>query len=209
MAGRGRPNKRDVILAAARDQFLARGFEGASVDAVVAAAGVSKPTVYAHFPTKEALLEAVVRAEVGRIGPSLAFAATGDPRADLERVAAALLGLATAPDALAWDRMMAGEARRSPALGRLFHDAGPGRVLGALADFFRALDRAGGLAVPDPGRAADFFFGLVVGAPLLAAQLTGHVPPAAEHARRARAAADVFLRGFALAGRPGRRHKGG
>lgn len=60
-----RPSKRAEILAAARAQFLERGYDGASIDPITAAAGVSKPTVYAHFPTKEALLEAVVRGEAG------------------------------------------------------------------------------------------------------------------------------------------------
>ena len=53
--------KRAEILAGARAEFLARGYEGASMDAVAAAAGVSKMTVYRHFGSKEHLFSGVIR----------------------------------------------------------------------------------------------------------------------------------------------------
>lgn len=203
----GRPQrvgKKEAILSAARRLFLEHGFASTSVDAVTEAAGVSKPTVYAHYPTKEALLEAVVRAESEGAEVPDPFRATGDPRLDLERAAHTLLALALAPDALAWDRMMAGEARRQPALGRLFWDCGPRRILGVLAGFFRELSDTGPVHVPDPDQAADFFFGMVVGVPLLAAQLTGASPPGAS-AARCREAADRFLLAYAPAAKPRKR----
>src|SRR5579862_5189177 len=62
----GRPPKElagDVkgrILNAARKVFLKRGFQSASIDEIAETAPASKPTIYAHFPGKEALFEAVV-----------------------------------------------------------------------------------------------------------------------------------------------------
>ena len=47
--------KRQAILAAAADQFRACGFEASSMDKIAAAAGVSKRTVYNHFPSKDEL----------------------------------------------------------------------------------------------------------------------------------------------------------
>src|SRR3954464_9921011 len=48
------------ILDAAQKVFLERGYQSASVDEIAQVAPASKPTIYAHFPGKEALFEAVV-----------------------------------------------------------------------------------------------------------------------------------------------------
>lgn len=189
--------KRKAILNAARELFLEHGFASTSVDAVTEASGVSKPTVYSHFRTKEALLEAVVRAEAERLDGPIEFHPTGDPRHDLERVAHALMTMALSPETLAWDRMMAGEARRKPDLGRVFFDCGPRRTVTVLTEFFRALAARGGIDIPDPERAADFFFGLVVGLPLLRAQLTGGTDTPRSSQVRCREVADRFLRAYA------------
>src|SRR3954451_8660803 len=47
-------------LDAAQLGFLKRGYQSASLDEIAEAAPASKPTIYAHFPGKEALFEAVV-----------------------------------------------------------------------------------------------------------------------------------------------------
>ncbi len=47
--------KRDAIVRAAVDEFRSAGYEATSMDRIAAAAGVSKRTVYNHFPSKEAL----------------------------------------------------------------------------------------------------------------------------------------------------------
>ncbi len=57
---RGRPSKKQVILDAARQLFATSGYQGTSIDLVVQTAGVSKPTVYNNFPTKQALLIALL-----------------------------------------------------------------------------------------------------------------------------------------------------
>lgn len=56
--------KRNRILAGARTVFIARGLHGATTDAIAAAAGVSKQTLYACYPGKEALLLAVLEREM-------------------------------------------------------------------------------------------------------------------------------------------------
>jgi AcrR family transcriptional regulator len=47
-------SKKDHIAAAALPLFLENGFKGTSIDMVVRVSGVSKPTVYNHFPDKAA-----------------------------------------------------------------------------------------------------------------------------------------------------------
>jgi TetR/AcrR family transcriptional regulator of autoinduction and epiphytic fitness len=52
--------KRDAIVQAAIGEFREHGFNGTSMDRVATAADVSKRTVYNHFPSKEALFEAIL-----------------------------------------------------------------------------------------------------------------------------------------------------
>ncbi len=53
-------SKKDHIAATALPLFLENGFKGTSIDMVVRASKVSKPTVYNHFPDKAALILAVL-----------------------------------------------------------------------------------------------------------------------------------------------------
>ena len=48
------------ILAGARQHFFAHGFRGVTMDDLAEELGMSKKTLYAHFPSKTALLEAVI-----------------------------------------------------------------------------------------------------------------------------------------------------
>lgn len=57
---RGRPSKKQQLLDTARWVFAENGYQGTSIDLVVQQAGVSKPTVYNNFPTKQALLQALL-----------------------------------------------------------------------------------------------------------------------------------------------------
>ena len=52
--------KRLAILQAAIDEFRSSGFEATSMDRIAAAAGVSKRTVYNHFPSKDALFAEIL-----------------------------------------------------------------------------------------------------------------------------------------------------
>lgn len=76
----------EAILDAA-ERLLADGSE-ASISAVAAAAGVSRVTLYAHFPTRPALLEAVAQRVIGRTVDAITASepTTGDPADALERI---------------------------------------------------------------------------------------------------------------------------
>lgn len=60
-----------AILATAADLFFEMGFSSVTTAEVASAAGVSKKTLYRLFPTKEALLLAVVRREMDAFGRRL------------------------------------------------------------------------------------------------------------------------------------------
>lgn len=55
-----RPERRALILAAALTEFARSGYEGASMDAIAAASGISKPVLYDHFPSKQHLFRDVL-----------------------------------------------------------------------------------------------------------------------------------------------------
>ena len=55
--------KFDQVLDGARQVFMADGYEGASVDAIARAAGVSKATLYSYFPDKKLLFMEVAKTE--------------------------------------------------------------------------------------------------------------------------------------------------
>jgi len=52
--------KRDAIIQAAIVEFRANGFDITSMDKIAATAGVSKRTVYNHFPSKEELFAEIL-----------------------------------------------------------------------------------------------------------------------------------------------------
>lgn len=71
-AGRPRSPEADAaIVRAALEQLVACGFEGTTVEAVAARAGVAKSTVYRRYPGKLELLTSVL---------ALSAASTGEPR---------------------------------------------------------------------------------------------------------------------------------
>lgn len=54
------PQRREQLLAVAGDKFATHGFHTLSMESIAEAAGVSKPVLYQHFPSKRALYIALV-----------------------------------------------------------------------------------------------------------------------------------------------------
>lgn len=115
----GRAQRRGLILHSATEHFARAGYHGASLDLIAAGAGVSKPVLYDHFPSKQALFAEVlrqVRAELLGAGTQ-AVQATGTPE---ERVRAALLGFFTSAGAAPYAmRVLLGVSRGEPELEAL------------------------------------------------------------------------------------------
>jgi AcrR family transcriptional regulator len=66
-ASLGTPSRREQLLTAATTLFGARGFHAVSIEEIGAAAGISGPSVYRHFPSKAALLAAIGRRAADRL----------------------------------------------------------------------------------------------------------------------------------------------
>ncbi len=58
--------RRDQLLDVAARLITERGFHGLSIEAIAAAAGVTRATVYLHFKDLQALLETVIEREISR-----------------------------------------------------------------------------------------------------------------------------------------------
>jgi len=56
--------RREAIIEAAMDEFIARGFAATRLDDVASRAGVAKGTIYLHFKDKEALFEELIRTAI-------------------------------------------------------------------------------------------------------------------------------------------------
>jgi AcrR family transcriptional regulator len=101
----------DRILDAAGKVFADRGFGGASVDEIAEVARAGKPTIYARFPGKEALLTAVIERVLRRNTGSCDVVVIENR---LNALAAAILTAVLAPETNGLIRVAVAEARRFP-----------------------------------------------------------------------------------------------
>lgn len=151
--------KFDQVLEGARDVFLHEGFEGASVDDIAKAAGVSKATLYSYFPDKRLLFAEVARVECERQADQvMGLISTDIPAADALRMAGArIMEFLTSPLGVTVLTMCAAESRRFPELGQQFYQSGPGLVREKLMVYLQNAVNAGLLQIDDMQLAADQF----------------------------------------------------
>src|SRR5271165_7191068 len=152
---RGRPSRDlagDVqarILDAAQELFLEKGFRSTSIDEIAEMAPASKPTIYAHFPGKEALFTAVVGRTINELTDFEGFAPQGRTVEDKLTSLAREIVERFIEDTLDLTRATIAEAKRFPELSRNVHDAARDRAAGAVS---RLLDDAAHkLARPQKG----------------------------------------------------------
>ena len=153
--------KRRQIMDGARQVFLSAGFDGASMNDIARAAGVSKGTLYAYFDSKEALFEAIIRAEYAQSAERLCtFRREGDAREMLRDFGVRLISKMAEPYTRSLARVVIAAAEKFPNVGRAFYEAGPLYGATRLAAELQNLEKLGALKVPDPERAAWQFVDL-------------------------------------------------
>lgn len=151
--------KYDQVLEGAREIFMADGYEGASVDTIARAAGVSKATLYSYFPDKKMLFAEVARNECQR----QAGAASADidmsapPAVVLPQAGRHLLRFFLSEFGQRVFRICVAETERFPELGRQFYESGPRRVENALTCYFDLAIARGELSIKDKTLAAHQF----------------------------------------------------
>ena len=131
--------KRAQIRTAAKELFLRSGFQGTSTDAIKAAAGVSKETLYRYYASKEDLFVDVVRSlTTERLNlsqwaqPSREPTSLQDLRMRLREITRQVLETMVQPEYQAMARLMLAELPRFPELGPLFWQTVPEPVTEAL-----------------------------------------------------------------------------
>lgn len=154
------------ILTAAREAFRAHGFEAASMEAIAAAAHVSKSTLYSRYPAKDALLQAVATAQIADWQAERDRGRSAMPSDFKQRLVFHARGLL---EALSWNGVRA--------FDRILRDAnGPARDLAlalyetayvqAVADLKQEiLDGVRDYPVPprDPARVAEMLIAMIAG----------------------------------------------
>ncbi len=202
-SGPGRPKdpaKREAILAAAQTLFLGNGYEGSSMDAIAAEAGVSKLTLYSHFKDKEALFAAAVKTTCETRLPRKLFVLQEDCsiRQVLLDLGHALQELANSPESIGLHRVMVAMATQNPGLSRMFYDAGPQRLLQDLEQLLGQAHARGLLGVPEPMRGAEHFCSMLKGGTHFRL-LIGYdnAPDTVEAERHVEDVVTLFLRAYA------------
>ena len=184
-----------AILDAAVEEFRASGYDATSMDRIAARAGVSKRTVYNHFPGKDALFLRILETmlERGIVGPDLAYRADRPLRTQLLELVGQKLELLRDPAVVDVARVAMAAGIRSPDLARDMLTRLGNREEG-LTVWMRAAAADGRLKTDDPLFASMQLQGLVKSFALWP-QLSMGQPPLddARQARVAEAAVDMFL----------------
>lgn len=183
-------------MRSARQAFFDHGYAAASIEAIAAAAGVSKVTVYSHFGDKRGLFTAAVESECENIRGALLFDDSAGPiRERLIAFGDSMVAFLSRPEMVRFEQRIAGEVEHEPELGACFLEAGPRRMHQALAGLLQREHERGRLKVPDPMQAAEHLAAMCKGLADLERKFTGHSDPNAAK-RRVRSAVDLFLRGY-------------
>ncbi len=166
--GPGRPSlSNEELLDTALDLFLEHGFERTSIDAITAAAGMAKRTVYARYGDKLTLFKAAIRRAIDEwIVPVEALRAieTDDLEETLQRVGQLLVTNILSPGGLRLLRLTNAEANHVADIGAYNVRLGTEPTLGYLKDLFER--RLPGCArSSEAADAAEAFLHLVVGGP--------------------------------------------
>jgi TetR/AcrR family transcriptional regulator of autoinduction and epiphytic fitness len=156
------PLKRRQILDGAGRIFSTLGYDAASMSDVAHEARVSKAKLYVYLHDKEHLFTAICAEKRDRnISELIAVLDFDKPlQAVLTEFSSEMLMRISQPFVVAAHRIVIGVAERMPEVGREFFEAGPQRLVVALAKLLEHHAAAGRLRLPDAYLAAAQFLEL-------------------------------------------------
>jgi len=191
------PRKRKQILAGAREVFLEKGFDAASMNDIARVAGVSKGTLYVYFENKERLFVELISTEKREeLFHVIQLDETDhDVAAVLERCGCELMQILTRPYYIQAMRTVFSIVNRMPEIGSEFYQRGPQLCADKIAAYLRAQVEAGEVAIEDCETAAAQFIELAQ-AGVMRKLLFGmtDTPTPEEIRRRVGKAVDFFIK---------------
>ena len=162
---------RQKILDKALELFSARGYDSVSVGEIAKAVGIKAPSLYNHFPGKQAIFDAIVESTAAQYEVD-----TDKIDIHVQSVAQDIPAFAEITEDALWQkvrqifeyslhdetvsrfrRMMTLEQFRSPELAALYSGRYVGRVLDYHAGIFSALIAAGEIRAGDPAALAMMY----------------------------------------------------
>lgn len=201
---RGRPQIRpdeetqQLIIAAARQEFHASGFAGASMGRVAERAGVSTKTMYRLIPTKADLFRSVISDRISTFMLEMDEEHLDALPIDeaLEHMLIIYGTLSLSEDTVVHLRLVFAECDRFPEIAAAFAELALQRTAQTMEDWLKRQRDLGEIAVDDTQIAVGMLRGMMAMEPQRAMMLGQRPPPDhAEITERARQCARLFLDG--------------
>ncbi len=167
---------KEKILEKALELFSAHGYEAVSVGEIAQAVGIKAPSLYNHYPSKQAIFDAIVEATAARyerdtdkidihvqnVTQDIPVFTKISENALAEKVRQLFFYSLHDETIQRFRKMMTMEQFRSPALAALYSERYVNRVVAYHADIFRNLIVAGELRREDPESLAMLYVAPVI-----------------------------------------------
>ncbi len=160
------PDRYRAILSAAGDVFRVKGFQRATTLDIATAAGISKRDLYALFPSKDALLDAMIRSGTDEMTAPVTLTPATSRAAFYGALAAfgsAFLGMLLSPKVVGMYRLAISEAPTSATLGRTLRESGARRTTEQFTEFVAAAEAAGHVRFANREATVGVYFFALIG----------------------------------------------
>lgn len=155
-----------TILDTARVLFFRDGFDAVAMESVVAAAGVSKGTLYARYPSKEDLFHAVIEACVAEWANREEQRDQHHSSSIEERLRYHALTIARSmfdPEVSAFRRLLFSCSERFPETGKAMYEVGYLYMANLITKEIKSIAKSDGVPVKDAAGVARHLMAAIVG----------------------------------------------